>query len=88
MKVSLRDVLSAFALGVLGVASCVGPSGRAHESSWNPGVARGETLSETPKEHQHRLRSVRDRDRRAIAEDIDLLLLNDRPTRLTRWHDR
>lgn len=88
MRVTFRGVLSACALGLLGLAGCAAASGGAHESSWRQGVARGATLSETPDEHAHRLRVIRNRDRRALAEDLDLLFMNDRPTRLTRWHDR
>jgi len=88
MRVSLRGVLAACALGALGLAGCAGPSGGAHESSWLHGPFYTATLSETPAEHAQRVRMVQERDRRALAEDLDLLFMTDRPTRLTRWHDR
>ena len=50
--------------------------------------ARGETLAQLPPERYHKVSRVTARDVRAIVEDLDLLFLTDRPTRLTRWHDR
>ena len=47
-----------------------------------------ETLSEAPDEHFHRADMILDRDRRALAEDLDLLFMTDRPTRLSKWHGR
>ena len=39
-------------------------------------------------EHLHSLQAVVDQDAKAIVEDWDLLWQRDRPTRLTRWHER
>ena len=39
-------------------------------------------------EHHHRVMQMADLDRRALTEDLDLLFLTDRPTRLTRWQSR
>lgn len=47
-----------------------------------------ETLAESPDEHFHRADMILDRDRRALAEDLDLLFMTDRPTRLSKWHGR
>ena len=47
-----------------------------------------ETLSESSDEHYHRVGMILDRDRRALAEDLDLLFLTERPTRLSRWHGK
>ena len=46
------------------------------------------TLTKSPHDHAHQWRKVERRDRLAINEDIDFVLLTDRPSRLTRWHDR
>lgn len=54
---------------------------------WLP-HARMETLHETPDEHSYNAFRVLELDSRALAEDIDLLFQTDRPSRLTRWHDR
>ena len=50
--------------------------------------SRLELLGESPDEHHHRVVRIADRDRRALAEDLDVLFLTDRPSRLTRWHSR
>lgn len=47
-----------------------------------------EMLGESPDEHHHRIVLIADRDRRALAEDLDVFFLTDRPSRLTRWHSR
>jgi hypothetical protein len=47
-----------------------------------------ETLAETGEEHQQRVHRALELDRRALAEDLDLVFMTDRPTRLTRWHSR
>jgi len=47
-----------------------------------------ETLGETGDEHRERVSTIADQDARALVEDLDLLFMTDRPTRLTRWHGR
>ena len=47
-----------------------------------------DTLAQDPHEHQHAVSMSLEQDRRALAEDLDLLFMTDRPTRLTRWHSR
>ncbi len=51
-------------------------------------VSSGCTLTRSSREHSRQIDQVADRDARAIVEDIDILFMTDRPTRLTRWHDR
>ena len=46
------------------------------------------TLGQTPSEHFRVASDVARRDGLALIEDLDLLFMTDRPTRLTRWHDR
>jgi len=46
------------------------------------------TLTQSPHEHLQDVATVTDRDTRALIEDLDLLFMTDRPTRLTRWHTR
>ncbi|MDO8629008.1 MAG: hypothetical protein Q7R41_00810 [Phycisphaerales bacterium] len=50
--------------------------------------SRTETLAQDPHEHLHAVSMSVEQDRRALAEDLDLLFMTDRPTRLTRWHSR
>ncbi len=52
------------------------------------GVSESGTLTENYTEHMHRLTASVDHDGRALMEDWDLLWQRDRPTRLSRWHDR
>ena len=50
--------------------------------------ARMGTLTQTPDEHFYVISEVIRRDKTALIDDLDMLFLTDRPTRLTRWHDR
>ncbi len=50
--------------------------------------ADGETLAQSPHEHYQRVSIMSAHDVRALVEDLDLLFLTERPTRLTRWHGR
>ena len=58
------------------------------KSVWMYPHAHLETLGETGDEHRERVSTIADQDARAIVEDLDLLFMTDRPTRLTRWHGR
>ena len=80
----VRQWMPVVLLGVLLAASgCMGP-----KSMWMYPHADSESLGQTPEEHhQHVLKSV-EVDRRALTEDLDLLFMTDRPTRLSRWHGR
>ena len=51
-------------------------------------VSESGTVTENYTEHMHRLTAVVDFDGRAIMEDWDLLWQRDRPTRLSRWHEK
>ena len=46
------------------------------------------TMTQPARDHIQVGGKVIHRDSRALIEDLDLLFLNDRPTRLSRWHDR
>ncbi len=48
--------------------------------------ARAATLGRSPHEHYHYVARIADQDQRALIEDLDLLFMTDRPTRLARWH--
>ena len=56
---------------------------RAHKSFFQEGSS---TQSTADRMHMHR--QVVDQDARAIIDDIDYVLLRDRPSRLSRWHNR
>lgn len=55
---------------------------------WNYPHATEETLTESSHEHYQSVSNVAQRDARALIEDMDLLFMTDRPTRLTRWQSR
>lgn len=52
------------------------------------GVSGCASLTQSAKDRKQQNRHVMRHDWLAMQEDIDLLLLNERTTRLTRWHDR
>lgn len=80
----VRQWMPVMLLGVLfGVTGCMGA-----KSTWMYPHAETETLGQTPDEHHQQVSSVLEQDRRALNEDLDLLFMTDRPTRLTRWHGR
>ncbi|MEK6677498.1 MAG: hypothetical protein AABZ47_17830 [Planctomycetota bacterium] len=49
---------------------------------------QAETMAMTAQEHQHTLSDVVRRDATSLVDDLDMVFMTDRPTRLTRWHDR
>jgi len=65
----------------------VGCTSRASQL-WVQAHRYGETLGQTSEEHNHAVIEVVDQDRRALVDDLDLLFMTDRTTRLTRWHSR
>ena len=80
----VRQWMPVILLGVLfGATGCMGA-----KSTWMYPHENTETLGETPEEHRHRVVSSLEQDQRALKEDLDLLFMTDRPTRLTRWHGR
>jgi hypothetical protein len=44
--------------------------------------------TQTPADRMHTHKKVIDQDARALIDDIDYIMLRDRPSRLSRWHDR
>jgi len=48
----------------------------------------GCTQTHSYKEREHMWQQVVDTDLKQLVEDIDYFLLMDRPTRLSRWHER
>lgn len=80
MSRKIALVLGISLLACWGAMGCYSAGARPHTCM--------ETLGETSDEHYHRADLVLDRDRRALAEDLDLLFMTDRPTRLSKWHGR
>ena len=85
MTMQRRFLFGTMALGLFVTSwGCTSTKGQ----SWPYVHERTETLTETPAEHQHRVHTVANRDAKAIAEDLDILFMTDRPSRLNRWQDR
>ncbi len=79
----------ALVLGVMTLSGCAAWSGAQRATVlYNYPHAGGEAMTLTSEEHQHRVSEISARDSRALVEDLELLFLTDRPTRLTRWHSR
>ena len=87
MKGLVRSLVAVFLL--LTLSGCMAYT-RAPRSTvlWAYPHATEATLTKSPHEHYQMVSNVAHRDGRALVEDLDLLFMTDRPTRLTRWHDR
>ena len=73
---------------VLAVAGTAGCTSRASQLWVHASHRNLETLVQTGEEHNQSVIEIVDRDRRALAEDLDMVFMTDRPTRLTKWHSR
>ncbi len=52
------------------------------------GGCASSTFTQNPHERKRQHQRIADHDRRGLQEDLDLLFMNERNSRLTRWHDR
>jgi len=80
----LAIVLAAAGCNVGRTAAGVGDAGKLVMMSQN----LGPTLTQSTGDHMHSISTLIDHDRRALFDDLDMLYMTDRPTRLSRWHDR
>ena len=55
---------------------------------WNYPHATERSLTQSPHEHYQTASNIAAHDAQALIEDLDLLFMTDRPTRLTRWQAR
>ncbi|MGD2110443.1 MAG: hypothetical protein PVI86_13770 [Phycisphaerae bacterium] len=78
--------LAAVLLTLAGCSSWA--AGQRSTVRYNYPHSRGETLTQSPHEHNHYVSQVSAMDARALVDDLDLLFMTDRPSRLNRWHDR
>ena len=81
LRFAAKIMLTGLTLTVL--TGCMGP-----KSMWMYPHADSESLGQTSEEHNQQVLSSVEQDRRALTEDLDLLFMTDRPTRLSRWHGR
>ncbi len=70
-------------------AGCASSAGSPRSATtWLYPHAMTETSVRSPHEHFRAVSAVAHRDSRAFWDDMDLFFQTDRPTRLSRWHDR
>ncbi len=63
-------------------------SGFVVQRTIDKGLVLDRNMTQTPEEQMHSLAAVVDTDAKGLVEDSDLFWQCDRPTRLTRWHER
>ena len=84
-----RCTICVGAVSVLLLSGCaVWAGGQKAAVGLNYPHATGETLTQSSSDHYRYVSSVAAHDSRALVDDLDLFFMTDRPTRLTRWHDR
>ncbi|MGB2986543.1 MAG: hypothetical protein WBE26_11750 [Phycisphaerae bacterium] len=84
-----RCVLMACVASVLVLSGCAAWAGTQRATVvLNYPHAMGESLTQSTHERYHTIASIAAHDTRALVDDLDVLFQTDRPTRLTRWHDR
>lgn len=77
------------AFAVIGLSGCaVWSAGQRASVGLNYPHASGENMSLSSYDHYHDVSRISAQDARALVDDLDLLFLTERPTRLTRWHTR
>lgn len=84
----IHGVVAACWLAVLVTAGCASSSSARSRMLLTYPHAAMTTLTQSPHEHYQMVSDVASHDKRALADDLDLLFMTDRPTRLTRWHSR
>ncbi len=72
---------------VLAAAGMAGCTSRVSQL-WVHAHRHAENLGQTSEEHNQSVIQIADHDRRALIDDLDLVFMTDRTTRLTRWHSR
>jgi hypothetical protein len=81
-----RVLLGGGVIGLMALTGCT------QHPRWTTGVyyphACNESLTQSADDHYQAAYEVSKHDGKALVDDLDMILLNDRPTRLTRWHDR
>lgn len=82
MRRITRAGVCMLALVSAGLAGCTTRAGQL----WVYPHRHEETLTMTKEEHNQAVIRIADQDRRALVDDLDLVFMTDRPTRLTRWH--
>ncbi len=84
MQRIVRFGLLVLVVAATGMAGC---TSRASQL-WVHAHRHGATLGQTSEEHNQQVIQIVDHDRRALIDDLDLVFMTDRTSRLTRWHAR
>ena len=79
-----RYTVAVVALLALGGLGC---QARATVPMFYPHATKA-TLAQSAHEHYQYVSNIAAQDERALIDDLDLLFLTDRPSRLTRWLSR
>jgi hypothetical protein len=83
---SCRKLL-ALSLALLALPLLAACSSEKYVDTWYP-HADNPGFGETDEEHFQRVVRIENARRATLTDDLDLLFMTDRPTRLTRWHER
>ena len=88
-RVARPAALGACSVAVL-LAGCVQVTkeGMIAQRTVQRGLILDRTMTQSPEEQMHSMAAVVDQDAKGFVEDWDLFTQRDRPTRLTRWHER
>lgn len=88
MARALRCLVIACLLAPMAIAGCAMNSPHNVSSAWLYPHATMQTAGEAPDDHHYRVARILSLDRCLLADDLDLLFMTDRSTRLSRWHSR
>lgn len=61
------------------------------QDRWAPNLrphVHEQALAKDGCDHRYQLQSVSTQDQRGIVDDLDMIFMTDRPSRLNKWHDR
>lgn len=87
----LRCMLTAAILAVVAASGCAAMSS-AQDVYWARSFDRARyqdtNSGQTAADRLHIVRRVVDQDARGMVDDLDFIMMWDRPSRLTRWHNR
>ena len=70
------------------LAGCATNSPHGVPASWLYPHVKLRTAGEARDDHHYRVARILNLDSRLLADDLDLLFMTDRSTRLSRWHSR
>ncbi len=70
------------------ITGCATNSPHDLSSAWLYPHATMQTAGEAPDDHRYRVSRILSVDTLLLADDLDLLFMTDRSSRLSRWQDR